>query len=134
MIRRPPRSTLFPYTTLFRSKPLPIWIGGSKPRVKRAAAKSGHACNITVSASGPGDLPDRLRDLDEACRAEKRDPKTLLRSAFLLACVAKTRAEAESRLDQLAARAKTDRAGFLKQRPGLLVGTPEDAAEKLRTY
>src|SRR5690554_7280585 len=23
MIRRPPRSTLFPYTTLFRSKPLP---------------------------------------------------------------------------------------------------------------
>src|SRR5260221_6498136 len=26
MIRRPPRSTLFPYTTLFRSLYLPIWI------------------------------------------------------------------------------------------------------------
>src|SRR3712207_8376651 len=25
MIRRPPRSTLFPYTTLFRSKPVQIW-------------------------------------------------------------------------------------------------------------
>src|SRR2546429_3751737 len=25
MIRRPPRSTLFPYTTLFRSYPLPGW-------------------------------------------------------------------------------------------------------------
>src|SRR5690349_22835148 len=25
MIRRPPRSTLFPYTTLFRSPPRPIW-------------------------------------------------------------------------------------------------------------
>src|SRR3712207_7708659 len=24
MIRRPPRSTLFPYTTLFRSEPLPL--------------------------------------------------------------------------------------------------------------
>src|SRR2546430_6551740 len=24
MIRRPPRSTLFPYTTLFRSSPLPV--------------------------------------------------------------------------------------------------------------
>src|SRR3712207_8185578 len=24
MIRRPPRSTLFPYTTLFRSKPFPV--------------------------------------------------------------------------------------------------------------
>ena len=115
-------------------KPLPIWIGGSKPRVMRAAAKYGHAFNITVSASGPGDLPDRLRDLDEACRAEKRDPKTLLRSAFLMACVGKTRAEADSRLDQLVARWKTNRAGILKDRPGLLIGTPEDAAEKLRTY
>jgi F420-dependent oxidoreductase-like protein len=115
-------------------KPLPVWIGGSKPRVMRAAAKYGHAFNITVSASAPGDLPDRLRDLDEACRAEKRDPKTLLRSAFLIACVGKTRAEAESRLDHLAARAKTDRAGFLKQRPGLVFGTADDAAEKLTSY
>ncbi len=115
-------------------KPLPIWIGGSKPRVMRAAAKYAHAFNITVSASGPGDLPDRLRDLDEACRAEKRDPKTLRRSAFLQASVGKTRAEAESRLDQFAAQAGTDRAGLLKLRPGLLFGTADDAAAKLRTY
>jgi alkanesulfonate monooxygenase SsuD/methylene tetrahydromethanopterin reductase-like flavin-dependent oxidoreductase (luciferase family) len=115
-------------------KPLPIWIGGSKPRVMRAAAKYAHAFNITASASGPTDLPDRLRDLDEACRAEKRDPKTLLRSAFLMACVGKTRAEADRRLDQLAGHWKTDRAGILKQRPGLLIGTPEDAAAKLKTY
>src|SRR5260221_3635402 len=30
MIRRPPRSTLFPYTTLFRSKPLYV---GAEPKV-----------------------------------------------------------------------------------------------------
>src|SRR2546430_5598961 len=30
MIRRPPRSTLFPYTTLFRSTPVPARIHGSK--------------------------------------------------------------------------------------------------------
>src|SRR5947209_16579444 len=29
MIRRPPRSTLFPYTTLFRSWRLPVWISNS---------------------------------------------------------------------------------------------------------
>ena len=115
-------------------KPLPIWIGGSKPRVMRAAAKYAHAFNITVSASGPQDLPDRLRELDEACRAEKRDPKTLLRSAFLQASVGRTQAEAESRLDQFAAQAGTDRAGLLKLRPGLLFGTADDAAAKLRTY
>jgi F420-dependent oxidoreductase-like protein len=115
-------------------KPLPVWIGGSKPRVMRAAAKYGHAFNITVSASGPGDLPDRLRDLDEACRAEKRDPKTLLRSAFLVACVGKTRGEAEARADEIAKRQKTDRKTFLASRPGLVFGAPEDAAEKLRSY
>jgi F420-dependent oxidoreductase-like protein len=115
-------------------QPLPIWIGGSKPRVMRAAAKYGHAFNITASASAPNDLPDRLRDLDEACRAEKRDPKTLLRSAFLVACVGKTRADAESRADELAKRQKTDRKSFLASRPGLLFGTADDAAEKLRSY
>ena len=115
-------------------KVLPIWIGGSKPRVMRAAAKYGHAFNITVSASGPGDLPNRLRDLDEACRAEKRDPKTLLRSAFIQACVGKTRAESESRVEAFAAEAGTDRAGLLKLRPGLLFGTADDAVAKLRSY
>ena len=115
-------------------KPLPIWIGGSKPRVMRAAARYGHAFNITVSASGPGDLPNRLRDLDEACRAEKRDPKTLLRSAFLQACVGKTRAESESLVDAFAVQAGTNRAGLLKLRPGLLLGTPADALAKLRSY
>src|SRR5437660_9813652 len=29
MIRRPPRSTLFPYTTLFRSRSESLWHGGS---------------------------------------------------------------------------------------------------------
>src|SRR2546426_8400839 len=35
MIRRPPRSTLFPYTTLFRSPP------GLRPRRKRTVGDSG---------------------------------------------------------------------------------------------
>src|SRR2546427_8560662 len=34
MIRRPPRSTLFPYTTLFRS--LPVVAGKRKPLIMRA--------------------------------------------------------------------------------------------------
>src|SRR3712207_8151797 len=35
MIRRPPRSTLFPYTTLFRSTP-----SGSRPRTARRCRRS----------------------------------------------------------------------------------------------
>src|SRR5256885_7092736 len=39
MIRRPPRSTLFPYTTLFRSIQLPLVGGGvRRARFDRAAA------------------------------------------------------------------------------------------------
>jgi len=115
-------------------RPLPIWIGGSKPRVMRAAAKYAHAFNINLSASGPADLADRLRDLDEACASVQRDPKTLLRSAFLMVCVGATRADAEHRVDQLAAPAKLDRAAFLARRPGLIYGTAEDAAARLRAY
>src|ERR1044071_6672187 len=33
MIRRPPRSTLFPYTTLFRSQAAPGFSGGADPRL-----------------------------------------------------------------------------------------------------
>src|SRR2546430_13412478 len=43
MIRRPPRSTLFPYTTLFRSRPIvrapplpPTLAGTSSPRRRRS--------------------------------------------------------------------------------------------------
>src|SRR3712207_7825362 len=34
MIRRPPRSTLFPYTTLFRSDPEPASPGGAVPELR----------------------------------------------------------------------------------------------------
>src|SRR5258707_9808301 len=37
MIRRPPRSTLFPYTTLFRSRPLPALENLAQQRVALVA-------------------------------------------------------------------------------------------------
>src|SRR5437879_6781255 len=44
MIRRPPRSTLFPYTTLFRSlTPPPSRIGQRKRHRSRAPARTGTA-------------------------------------------------------------------------------------------
>src|SRR5690242_21548606 len=41
MIRRPPRSTLFPYTTLFRSGFAPFTRGSAPPRRRRAAPRRG---------------------------------------------------------------------------------------------
>src|SRR3712207_7554270 len=50
MIRRPPRSTLFPYTTLFRSPP-----GGLPRRLRRAE----RALPDRSDAARRGDLPHR---------------------------------------------------------------------------
>src|SRR5690554_7782291 len=51
MIRRPPRSTLFPYTTLFRSKPNP----GRTP-VKKPSDSTKHAQVITAFKLAPSNL------------------------------------------------------------------------------
>src|SRR2546421_1017818 len=41
MIRRPPRSTLFPYTTLFRSRVADVDRGGERARHERAGRNPG---------------------------------------------------------------------------------------------
>src|SRR5215204_4306649 len=53
MIRRPPRSTLFPYTTLFRSPPLPRKTG---QRPEGGLAGPGGA-RQRASGGGGGDAP-----------------------------------------------------------------------------
>src|SRR2546429_7646145 len=67
MIRRPPRSTLFPYTTLFRSR-FPYWVYGPQQDSGTAAiASRGNNGQITVRdwyPVGPGEsgytIPDPL--------------------------------------------------------------------------
>src|SRR3712207_7675376 len=49
MIRRPPRSTLFPYTTLFRSKPAPRGVPQVDPRDAGPGVE-----RISVDHRGPG--------------------------------------------------------------------------------
>src|SRR3712207_7018765 len=61
MIRRPPRSTLFPYTTLFRSG---LVVAGQLELHERRAAvlRDGHAAlelDGVEAREGPADVPDR---------------------------------------------------------------------------
>src|SRR3989454_11503711 len=47
MIRRPPRSTLFPYTTLFRSPPeLPALLVGALPAERQKHVQAGRAARL----------------------------------------------------------------------------------------
>jgi F420-dependent oxidoreductase-like protein len=114
-------------------KPLPIWIGGTKPRVMRIAAKFAHAFNM----SNPGQAAEsRIAELNkalpEACKAVGRDPATLKRSLFIQALVAPTRREIDEIANEVGARVKTSGAEWLKARAALVVGTPEDVGERLR--
>src|SRR2546430_10035387 len=61
MIRRPPRSTLFPYTTLFRSHPA-VGFGEALARVERRIAT--------------GQLPDVVRHPDDGPAAREKDRKS----------------------------------------------------------
>src|SRR2546430_3774693 len=69
MIRRPPRSTLFPYTTLFRSRRprrLAAWRGPRAGRgpPRRDALPGGRAVRTGGDAPGllAGDRPDRSEE------------------------------------------------------------------------
>src|SRR3712207_9180548 len=67
MIRRPPRSTLFPYTTLFRSQPAArdlrfvISVAKITPILERIAD---HACNIARVAIDLNDEPQLKKYVD----------------------------------------------------------------------
>src|SRR3712207_9220416 len=54
MIRRPPRSTLFPYTTLFRSVVVLDYGSGNLRSAERALARVG--ADVTVTADGSAAL------------------------------------------------------------------------------
>src|SRR3712207_7348537 len=47
MIRRPPRSTLFPYTTLFRSRPIPCLDRHRGVESRRKRRKEANPCRST---------------------------------------------------------------------------------------
>src|SRR3989304_10378707 len=70
MIRRPPRSTLFPYTTLFRS--------GTVRRVGPRRAESDSAPHGTgIARTGPtGGLAGRSEGIDVAKVWRRRDDRT----------------------------------------------------------
>src|SRR2546429_3913025 len=80
MIRRPPRSTLFPYTTLFRSRRAHQRLGGARlPRISRSQSsllRDGgvHLCGLqpraprrrTVTPAGRGDLDRKSTRLNSS--------------------------------------------------------------------
>src|SRR2546430_17086152 len=73
MIRRPPRSTLFPYTTLFRSGPGDPHAQGARRRARRAAAR-GHRRvqeNRDALMAKPRELRRRIKSVQNTRKITK---------------------------------------------------------------
>ena len=99
----------------------------------RIAAKYAQWFNM----SNPGQAAEpRIAELNmllpEACKAVGRDPATLKRSLFIQVLVAPTRREIDEMALELGARAKQSGPDWLKARPALIVGTPDEVGTKPR--
>jgi len=114
--------------------PLPIWIGGSKPRIFRIAAKYAHWVNHTSGDMTPDGVRVRQQALDAACRDRKRDPRSLKRSAFLSLIVGATARDVEALVADAAGRAKLTPEQWRAARPSAIVGQPQQGIERLREY
>ena len=114
-------------------RPLPMWIAGAKPRLMRIMAKYADAVNIGGFATADV-YADAMRELDRACRIEKRDPGTIVRSHFGPVLVAQDRARVDDVVGALAARAKIAPDEWRARRKGHPVGTPDEVADALRPY
>src|SRR5260370_17203035 len=68
MIRRPPRSTLFPYTTLFRSRSRKARVSYKVQRTINASLNA--ATSTRAVSSNPNFVTDRSRA--HRCRSEER--------------------------------------------------------------
>src|SRR2546426_4441058 len=84
MIRRPPRSTLFPYTTLFRSgffirgaPEFEQWLEDERARLKAVALRS--ATQLAERTEGHGDLAEAAQWSRRALRIAPLDEPALRR-------------------------------------------------------
>src|SRR3712207_7592815 len=91
MIRRPPRSTLFPYTTLFRSPPkqkpklptLPVLLGYCR-RKDRVAFRSSTPLSTSNAPSSSKALAHCFSSSGSSCRSEEHTSE--LQSRQYLVC------------------------------------------------
>ena len=103
----------------------PLLLGGrAKPRAAALAARFASEYN-TLGAS-LGELRDRRRGLDEACRAIGRDPATLDYSLMTTCVIGADRAEVDERLERV-----EEITGGMDVGDGDLVGTVDELAQRL---
>src|SRR3712207_7089610 len=87
MIRRPPRSTLFPYTTLFRSVSPAPEVAATSREPREGAGVTGYALS-TITAQTRDNEPreDRVLDLPNGLEVRSEEHTSELQSRQYLVC------------------------------------------------
>jgi alkanesulfonate monooxygenase SsuD/methylene tetrahydromethanopterin reductase-like flavin-dependent oxidoreductase (luciferase family) len=119
-----------------RSRPRILTGSGGSPRGYRIAAKWSDEFNLTSSS------PDMARnaeaELDEACRAIGRDPKTLTRSAMVGVLMGRDAADVERRADALLVAFGQEAESGLEwlnaRRSRWILGTPDEARAMVKRF
>ena len=119
-----------------RRRPRILTGSGGSPRGYRIAAKWSDEFNLTSSQ------PDAVRraqaDLDEACRAIGRDPKSLTRSAMVGVLIGRDEAEVGRRADAVLREFGQEAASGMEwleaRRDRWIRGTPDEARAMVRRF
>ena len=118
-----------------RYRPRIITGGQGTPRGYRIAAR--YADEFNLSSSTPSTAERKQRELDEACAAIGRDPKTLTRSAMVGALVGRDDAEVARRADAILesfGERGSGTAWLNERRSRWILGTPDEARAMARRF
>ncbi|HJP89313.1 MAG TPA: LLM class flavin-dependent oxidoreductase [Candidatus Limnocylindrales bacterium] len=119
-----------------RRRPWILTGSGGSARGYRIAAK--YSDEFNLSSASPEDAGPKQAELDAACRAIGRDPKTLVRSAMVGALLGRNDAEIDRRADALLAgfghQASSGRAWLNERRNRWLLGKPDEARAMLARF
>jgi F420-dependent oxidoreductase-like protein len=133
-----PRGVDAPGRPVEHGRPRP-WLltgGDGSPRGLRIAARYADEFNLT--SSSPERTAGKMAELDDACRAIGRDPKSLVRSAMVTVLVAADAAELARRRDAMletfAVGDANPEAWVDARRARWILGTPAEARETVARY
>ena len=119
-----------------RARPRIITGSEGSPRGFRLAAK--YSDEFNLSSSPPDVARAKQRELDEACRAIGRDPKTLTRSTMAGALIGRDHAEVARRADQLLEAFGQEASSGVEwlnaRRSRWILGTPDQARTMVQRY
>ena len=119
-----------------RRRPRILTGSGGSARGYRIAAKWSDEFNL--SSASPTDVPPKQAELDAACRALGRDPKTLTRSAMVGVLIGRDRDEVARRADALLGAFGQEASRGIdwleKRKDRWIMGTPDEARAKVRQF